>query len=72
MQDFINNFLEILDEKPHFEIDSETVFKDIPGWDSLAALGLIVMISNNYGKSIDGEALRKCVTIRNLYDAINV
>ena len=70
MQNFISDFLEIFDEKPPFEIDGETVFKDIPAWDSLIALSLIVMISNNYGKSIDGETVRNCVTIRDLYDAV--
>jgi acyl carrier protein len=71
MQNFINDFSELFDEKPSFEINGETIFKDIPGWDSLISLGLIVMISNNYGKAIDGEVIRKCLTIRELYDAIN-
>jgi acyl carrier protein len=71
MKKFINNFTELFDEKPLVEINGETIFKDIPGWDSLVGLSLIVMISDNYGKSIDGEVVRKCSTIRELYDAIN-
>jgi acyl carrier protein len=71
MQNFINDLLELFDEKPPCEINGETIFKDIPGWDSLVALSLIVMISDNYGKSIDGEVIRKCHTIRELYDDLN-
>lgn len=71
MKNFINEFSELFDEKPQFELEGETVFKDIPGWDSLVALSLIVMVSNNYGKSIDGEVLRKCITIRELYETFN-
>jgi acyl carrier protein len=71
MQNFINDLLELFDEKPSCEINGETIFKDIPGWDSLVALSLIVMISNNYRKSIDGEVIRNSHTIRELYDALN-
>lgn len=71
MQKFINDFSELFDEKPSFEINGGTIFKDIPEWDSLVALSLIVMVSNNYNKSIDGEVIRKCLTISELYDAIN-
>jgi acyl carrier protein len=72
MEKFINNFLELFDEKPTIEVTEDTEFKEIPGWDSLVALSLIVMVSNNYGKSIDGEALRKCETVRDLFEVINV
>jgi acyl carrier protein len=71
MQKFISEFIDILDEKPDFEINENTIFKELPSWDSLAALGLIVMISNNYGKSIDGEIVRNCETILDLYKVIN-
>ncbi len=71
MDKFIENLIELLDEKPQFEIDPDTVFKELPGWDSLVALSLIVMISNNYGKSINGEVIRNCVTIQDLFEVVN-
>jgi acyl carrier protein len=71
MQNFIKDFSDLFDGDLPFELSGETVFKEIPGWDSLIALGLIVMVSNNYGKSIDGEIIRKCVTISDLHDIIN-
>ena len=71
MENFINEFLGLLDEKPQFKVDGDTKFKEIPGWDSLVALSLIVMVSDNYGKSIDGEVVRSCTTIRDLFEIIN-
>jgi acyl carrier protein len=71
MEKFISNFIDLLDEKPDFEINQNTVFKDVPAWDSLVALSLIVMVSNNYGKSIDGEIVRNCDTIRDLYEVVS-
>lgn len=71
MENFVSNLIELLDEKPSVNVDENTVFKDLPGWDSLVSLSLIVMVSNSYGKSIDGETIRSCHTIRELYDAVN-
>lgn len=71
MKDFIENFIGIFDEKPDIEINENSVFKEVPGWDSLISLSLIVMVSNNYGKSIDGEVVRNCITIRDLYEVVN-
>jgi acyl carrier protein len=71
MQDFIQSFVELFDEVPDIEILPDTEFKDIPDWDSLVALSLIVMVSNNYGKSIDGDVIRNATTIGDLYGVIN-
>ena len=71
MQNFISDFVGIFDEKPTVEINADTVFKEIPGWDSLVALSLIVMISNNYGRSIDGGVVRSCTTIGDLWKVID-
>ena len=71
MEKFITELVELFDEKPDLEINQNTVFKEVLGWDSLVALSLIVMVSNNYGKAIDGEIVRTCDTIRDLYEAIH-
>ncbi len=71
MENFINEFLELFDEKPVTEVNADTIFKEIPGWDSVVSLSLIIMISDNYGKSVDGEVIRTCVKIRDLFEVIN-
>jgi acyl carrier protein len=71
MEQFITDVVELFDEKPNFEINENTIFKDLSGWDSLVSLSLIVMVSNNYEKSIDGETIRNCITIRDLFEVVN-
>ena len=71
MEQFITDVVELLDEKPNFEINENTIFKDLSGWDSLVSLSLIVMVLNNYEKSIDGETIRNCITIRDLFEVVN-
>lgn len=48
------------------ELDSNTAFRSIPGWDSLAMLSLIVMYEDEYGKTITNDELKKAVTIGDL------
>ena len=71
METFINELIELLDEKPSIPVDANTEFQELSEWDSLVNLSLIIMVSDNYGKSLDGEEIRKCVTISDLFDLIN-
>lgn len=71
MEQFLIHFQELFDEKPSVELNEDTFFKDISEWDSLFSLSLIVMVSNNYNKSIDGEIIRSCEKIRDLFKVIN-
>ena len=45
---FIENFVEILDDKPNFKINLNFKFRDLEEWDSLTALSLIAMLDENY------------------------
>ncbi len=45
----------------------DTVLLELPEWDSLAALGVIVMFDMEYGKTITGEDLKKTRTLGDLY-----
>jgi acyl carrier protein len=64
---FIEQFLQAVDFQDAVEISADTVLVDLPEWDSLAALGVIVMFDIEYGKTIIGDDLKKCVTINDLY-----
>ena len=64
---FIEQFLLAVDFQDAVEISADSVLVDLPEWDSLAALGVIVMFDIEYGKTIIGEDLKKCVTINDLY-----
>jgi acyl carrier protein len=67
---FIENFLTAVDFQEPIEVKPDTILKELPEWDSLAALGVIVMFDIEYNKSIIGEDLEKCVTLEDLFKLV--
>jgi len=66
-QQFIDNFLAATDFQNPVVVTLDSVLTDLPEWDSLAALGVIVMFDMEYGKTITGEDLQKLSTVGDLY-----
>lgn len=64
---FIENFLVAVDFQNPIEVAAETELLSLPEWDSLAALGVIVMFDVDYGKIIVGDDLKNCTTLSDLY-----
>lgn len=64
---FIEQFLLAVDFQDAPEIKPDTVLLDLPEWDSLAALGVIVMFDIEFSKTIIGDDLKNCSTILDLY-----
>ena len=64
---FIENFLIAVDFQEFVAVTPETELSGLPEWDSLAALGVIVMFDVDYGKTIVGDDLKGCVTLTDLY-----
>jgi acyl carrier protein len=71
MQEFIEKFKNLFDDPPEVEILTSTKFKELAEWDSLVALSFIVMASNEYGRSIDGAAIRRADTVDDLFQLLN-
>lgn len=67
---FLENFINAVDFQDPVEMTLETELKSLPEWDSLAALGVIVMFDIEYQKTITGEDLSKCSRIIDLYQLI--
>ena len=67
INEFIEQFLTAVDFQDPVEVSPNTVLLDLPEWDSLAALGVIVMFDLEYGKTIIGDDLKQCVAILDLY-----
>ena len=65
--DFIQNFLTAVDFQEPVQIAAETELASLAEWDSLAALGVIVMFDMEYGKTITGNDLKTCQTIADLF-----
>lgn len=68
IEDFIQKFASEFDETPVESFKAETVFKELEEWGSLVALSIISMIDEEYNKRITGADIRKCETIRDLYE----
>ena len=64
---FIENFLMAVDFQNPVEVTAETELLSLPEWDSLAALGVIVMFDVDYGKVIVGDDLKNCSALADLY-----
>ena len=64
---FIEQFQTAVDFQEAVEIKPETELSSLAEWDSLAALGLIVMFDMEYGKTITGNDLKACKTIGALF-----
>ena len=60
---FIENFLVAVDFQNPVEVKAETELLSLPEWDSLAALGVIVMFDMEYDKTITGDDLSECKLI---------
>ena len=67
---FIENFLIAVDFQEPVKVTAETELSSLPEWDSLAALGVIVMFDVDYGKTIVGDDLKNCATVADLYNLL--
>ena len=68
--DFISKFTIAVDFQDQIDIKGDTVLADLPEWDSLAALGVIIMFDSDYGLTVTGDDLKKCATVGDLHALI--
>lgn len=71
IQEFIEQFLMAVDFQNPVDVTAATVLTDLPEWDSLAALGVIVMFDMEYSKTIIGDDLKQSVTIQDLFNLLS-
>ena len=71
IQEFIEQFLMAVDFQNPVEVTAATVLTYLPEWDSLAALGVIVMFDMEYSKTIIGDDLKQSVTIQDLFNLLS-
>jgi len=64
---FIENFLSAVDFQDPVDVTPGTELRSLPEWDSLAALGVIVMFDVEYGKTVTGDDLKNSITVADLY-----
>ena len=47
------------------------VLSDLDEWDSMSRLSVIVMMSDEFGKTISGEDVKKFVTVNDILEQMN-
>lgn len=70
IETFISNFTTAVDFQDAVEIRPDTLLSDLPEWDSLAALGVIVMFDMEYGATITGNDLKECKSISDIFKLV--
>ena len=71
MEKFIENFTIAVDFQEKMEIAPATALANLPEWDSLAALGVIIMFDTEYGLTITGNDLKNCATVQDMFNLIH-
>ena len=64
---FLDQFVIAVDFQKQVPVAADTPLDSLPEWDSLAALGVIVMCDSDYGVTITGDDLRACVTVGDIF-----
>ena len=67
---FAAHFLEAVDFQDAVEVTPATRLDTLPEWDSLAALGVILMCDTEYGVSMTGNELKAAVTVSDIYATV--
>lgn len=52
-------------------LQADTHYRELPEWSSMHALILIALSETEYDVSLSGEDLRKCGTLRDVYNLIS-
>ncbi|MEO8485376.1 MAG: acyl carrier protein [Betaproteobacteria bacterium] len=60
---FVEQFVVAVDFQNAVPVAGDTKLASLPEWDSLAALGVIVLCDTDYGVTITGNDLKESVTV---------
>jgi acyl carrier protein len=67
MEDFLDGFVEILEDTDRSQLTEDTIFKNLDEWDSMTALMLIAMFDDKYNVKITGNEIKEASTLNDLY-----
>ncbi len=70
INEFITAFADQLDETTAQELTSETNFRELDDWSSMAALSVIAMIDDEFNIQIKADEMRKTSHIQELFDLV--
>jgi acyl carrier protein len=70
LQQFVEKFKNAVDFQDTVHLTGDTNLKALAEWDSLAALGVIIMFDMEYDKAITGKDLVGCQLVSDVYKLI--
>lgn len=70
LEQFVEKFKNAVDFQDDVHLTGETNLKTLAEWDSLAALGVIIMFDMEYDKAITGKDLVGCQSVADVYQLI--
>ncbi len=70
LEQFVEKFSNAVDFQDAVELSGDTDLKALPEWDSLAALGVIIMFDMEYDKAITGADLVACKYLSDVYKLV--
>jgi len=71
MNAFIDRLVEVVDFPEPYDFKPETLFQEVKYYDSLAALGIILMFDSEFSITFTPEDFEKFKTVQDLFDHAN-
>jgi acyl carrier protein len=68
-KDFLKEIEEII-EADENTLDGSEVLEGLDGWDSLAVMGFIAMVDDNFQITIEVDKIAECETVNDLVDLL--
>ncbi len=70
--EFVERFASAVDFQKQVSIAADTPLESLPEWDSLAALGVIIMCDADYGVAVTGDDLKKAKSVGDIYSTLQI
>jgi acyl carrier protein len=70
VDEFVRNFEIAVEGIVPSSLNPDVEFTTLDEWDSLAALSVLAMVDAEYEAEISGNELRKCKTLRDLFNVV--
>ncbi|WP_396196740.1 acyl carrier protein [Flavobacterium sp.] len=67
---FLENFCTIFDDVEVGDLTMKTHFKELDEWSSLAALGLLAVVCDEYDVELNYDDIKNAVTIQDIYNNV--
>jgi acyl carrier protein len=67
---FLKIFSTIFDDVEVVDLSMNTHFKDFDEWSSLAALGLLAVVSDEYNVALNNDDIKNSVTIQDIFNIV--